>query len=309
MSKINCLLSIDGGASNTKAGLINLTDGKIVFEYKVNYPLNFLTFRAQDVPVGLKKICEDVLSKYDLSFLVIGVAGMDTIEEKVLIESNISRYLDKRVEKKGYLHVLNDIELVLYNGQVSSNAVAIIAGTGSNCIGINKDGKKAKAGGLDYILTDEGSGYWIGYMALKAAVMSSDGRGPKTDLESRLINYFGLKRISELKQVVYSPDFEKRDFAKLTLPVLKSFLDKGDEVAATILKDSAKNLFFHVNAVVQNLGLEEFKVIESGSVFKIKLLRQEFEGLVKATYSQVTFIQPATPSYYGGYYYIKDMIS
>lgn len=34
----------------------------------------------------------------------------------------------------------------------------IICGTGSNCVGINEEGKEAQANGWDYILGDEGSG-------------------------------------------------------------------------------------------------------------------------------------------------------
>jgi len=63
-----------------------------------------------------------------------------------------------------------DYVLGVDGGSDSKNGIMIICGTGSNCFGVNEEGKEAKVNGWDYILGDEGSGYEIGIKALGALI-------------------------------------------------------------------------------------------------------------------------------------------
>ena len=47
--------------------------------------------------------------------------------------------------------------------------MVVIAGTGSIAVGVDADGRTARAGGWGHILGDEGSGYDLGHRGLNAA--------------------------------------------------------------------------------------------------------------------------------------------
>jgi len=58
----------------------------------------------------------------------------------------------------------------------------VIAGTGSVALGRNAAGQTARAGGYGYLIDDAGGGVSIGRAALRAALRSGEGWGPKTVL-------------------------------------------------------------------------------------------------------------------------------
>src|SRR5690606_13440173 len=60
--------------------------------------------------------------------------------------------------------------------------IVVIAGGGSIGYGIDEDGREAIAGGLGYLMGDEGSGWFLGIEALQAAAKAADRRGADTAL-------------------------------------------------------------------------------------------------------------------------------
>src|SRR5215217_1934342 len=81
-------------------------------------------------------------------------------------------------------------------GGTGSRAVVVRAGTvverrdlgplnvllHAGAVGRDAAGRNARAGGHGYLLGDEGSGYWIGREAVRAALRAADGTGPPTVL-------------------------------------------------------------------------------------------------------------------------------
>ena len=74
-------------------------------------------------------------------------------------------------------------------------------------------GEASRAGGWGYVLGDEGSGYWIGRLALRAVVRHADGRGRVTSLTPRLLAHFGVARATELIHKVYHEELSPRSIA------------------------------------------------------------------------------------------------
>src|SRR5215467_6327889 len=75
--------------------------------------------------------------------------------------------------------------------------ILLIAGTGSIVIGRNKNRNMFRVGGWGPFFGDEGSGFWIGREAVRAALRSLDLQGPAEFAES-VANHLGLKVISEV---------------------------------------------------------------------------------------------------------------
>ena len=76
------------------------------------------------------------------------------------------------------LVLVNDGDLVVAAGTPEGWGVGVIAGTGSIAVGRDRDGQKARAGGLGYILSDEGSAFAVAVAALRRVARVADGREP-----------------------------------------------------------------------------------------------------------------------------------
>ena len=162
----------------------------------------------------------------------------------------------------------NDTKIVRPACSSKEFGITVIAGTGSNFYGINQEGQEAYAGGLDYILSDEASGYWLGVRVLRAAVRSADGRGEKTLLEDLVLDKFNIKGARALADIVYEENFGKKDVAEVSRLVDEAYM-KDDKVATEILERAAKEIATGINAVAGRLEMEKenFDIVAIGGVF------------------------------------------
>ena len=172
--------------------------------------------------------------------------------------------------------------------------VTVDSGTGSLAMGVNAAGERAGAGGWGALLGDEGSGYWIGEEALRAAVRASDGREKPTVLEGVIGAALGIRDLHELIPLVYRRGLGRREIAALAPAVAQTARD-GDAVAREIMHRAAQELALMVRAVIERLHMEqeEFAVVPFGSVFKASdLLLPPFERLVKEIAPRSVIVLP-----------------
>ena len=288
------ILSLDGGSTSLKIGLLDTESQRIISQLTINRAFSYKTITD---PQGVQYLDEILsqLPKEGIKKIVLGISGADTETEISDCSNKISGHF-KTQYPEAEIKIFNDVDLVLENTcSTLKNKIAIISGTGSNCVGINENGIKAKAGGLDYILSDQGSGYNIGLLALRSAVESEDGRSKKTDLQNEIFKQLSVNSGKELKKI-----FAKKDFAKLALVVVKMANSK-DQTSIQILQQAGYELFKHVKAVALNLELrdKEFLVIQAGSMFKVKDVRDPFEEMVKDYFPGVLLELPKNPSFWG----------
>jgi N-acetylglucosamine kinase-like BadF-type ATPase len=231
------ILCADGGATSTKLALIEKSSGKVIKKY-TGGPLYFTGDKKQGL-LNLHKIIQQISDKNAIEHSIVGVSGIDTENELAEAKKIFTAFFNKFIANSKVI-VVNDIQLVLHNTKSKTkNKIAIIAGTGSNCVGT--DGKVLKkAGGLGYLLTDQGSGYHIGYTALKKYVKSKDKRGEKSKiLEEEIESFFSVKSHIELKDIIYSETFLKKDIAAITPLVVKCAND-NDKLCSKILDTAGK---------------------------------------------------------------------
>ena len=74
------------------------------------------------------------------------------------------------------MHVTGDADTAQAGAFLGGPGVVVIAGTGSMAFGRNGD-RHARAGGHGFLLGDEGSAYWIGRAAVRAALRWEDRLG------------------------------------------------------------------------------------------------------------------------------------
>ena len=209
--------------------------------------------------------------------ICLGIAGVDRPEDATAVRGIMSR-----IGYKARTLVVNDALIALQAGIGSAAGIVIVAGTGSIAYGCDRHGHAARAGGWGYVLGDEGSGYWMGRLALRAIVRAADGRGQPTSLTPRVLAHFGVARPDELLQTVYRQNFNPAAVAALASHVQQA-RDEGDAVAITILDRGARELVAAAASVAHQLALtgEEFSFVLAGGMFKaVPWLRSEVTRLL-----------------------------
>lgn len=78
--------------------------------------------------------------------------------------------------------LVSDIEVAFAGGTPRADGVVLIAGTGAVGGAISGNGLRRQVDGHGWLLGDDGSGFWLGRQALRAALAELDGRGPATAL-------------------------------------------------------------------------------------------------------------------------------
>jgi N-acetylglucosamine kinase-like BadF-type ATPase len=165
--------------------------------------------------------------------------------------------------------VVNDAAIALVAGAPGRVGIVILAGTGSIAYGADRTGATVRSGGYGFLLADEGSGYWLGHQALRAAVRAADGRGPKSLLLDVVFEALEVKTVAELVPRVYEKGLPKHRIAALAGLVQKA-ADQGDAAAAALLDQAAHELALAAQAVARQLsfGDEPVPVVLAGGVFK-----------------------------------------
>lgn len=188
--------------------------------------------------------------------------------------------------------IYNDTRIGLEAGSSSKNKIIVIAGTGSNCFGVNEEGKEAKANGWDYILADEGSGYKVSIKGLRAVMRDYDGRGEKTLLSKTILDELGFKNILDLSEWAYKKPFSKEKLGSLAKTICQT-AKMGDKVSIAILAGEAEEALISINTVVQILGLKDknFDLVFVGGLFKcIKYFKSVLTSKLKEDYPRTKII-------------------
>ncbi len=150
----------------------------------------------------------------------------------------------------------SDIEIAFAAGTPATDGIVLIAGTGAVAGGIQGGALTRQIDGYGWLIGDDGSGFWLGREALRAALAALDGRGPATALTTACCTAYGvppgdpLPTARALVQRAY--DDPPVALAALATAVVDAATD-GDAVAAGILDRGADLLVDAVQAAARGL--------------------------------------------------------
>jgi N-acetylglucosamine kinase-like BadF-type ATPase len=197
------------------------------------------------------------------SAICLGIAGVDRAGDEAVVRAIMSR-----IGYKAKILVVNDALIALQAGVGEAPGIVIVSGTGSIAYGRNRRGEASRAGGWGYVLGDEGSGYWIGRLALRAVVRHADGRGRETSLTPRLLKHFGVGRAADLIHKIYHERVTPGAIGAVAHYVQQA-REEGDAVAAGILTRAADELITAAAAVMKRLELGDtaFSFVLAGGMF------------------------------------------
>ena len=270
---MDLILGVDGGGTKTIAQITDLS-GQLLAESKSGSS-NYKSIGMEDAKININSAVLGAVRNLKTSSNIFfksscfGISGNDSREDKniyykIIFNNKIKHYLNP-----SKTIICNDTRIGLAAGSDSKNGVMIICGTGSNCFGINEEGKEANVNGWDYILGDEGSGYEIGIRALKALMKAYDGRGSATLLSKTILEDLGIKDVRGLIGWAYKDSFSKDRIAAIAKTVCRT-AEMGDKISIEILEGEAIETVNSVTVAASKLNLaeKEFDLVFVGNVFK-----------------------------------------
>jgi N-acetylglucosamine kinase-like BadF-type ATPase len=276
-SQPKLVLGIDGGATSTIALLADAASGRVLGR-GVSGPSNIqavgeeLAILALDAAVGSAFEAAE-LAYNTVAAAVLGLAGIDLNEGVDLI-----RNWADRVELAHQLSVANDATLLFAAGTPEGWGLAIVAGTGSIALTLDREGKDARAGGWGYLMGDEGSAFRLGLLGLRAACRAADNIGPPTKLLPVLLSQLGSNDPRDFIPAVYRGNWDKAAIAGLA-PTVMELAEAGDETARSIFESESLELARTAAGAVFNGGLPREGVpiaLTGGLVLRNDLFREQF---------------------------------
>lgn len=247
------LLAVDGGATKTTM-TIREQDGQELFT-KTATGSNYQAIGQQRVRRLFDLLLADakkVVAEREINTAVFAIAGIDTAEDKgimqQLIEASI-QHADFTVKK---LTVENDVEATLLGLADSRPASLLISGTGAICFSYNGQ-EIVRTGGWGHRAGDEGSGYWIGRQIAKAIFRAEDGRASPTMLTELVLEANHLADVDRLMHWLYREDYTNARLAGLSVH-LQQAVDQSDPAALHIAEKAACELDLLATATLQKAG-------------------------------------------------------
>jgi N-acetylglucosamine kinase-like BadF-type ATPase len=258
---VRLALAVDGGNSKTDAVLLR-EDGAVLGLARSggSSPHQLGVERALDV---VNELVEELAPPTRPEEALLLLAGVDFEDEERALEAAASARGWARRARVG-----NDTFAVLRAGTDRGFGVAVVCGAGMNCIGVARDGRHARFPALGSITGDWGGGGDVGAEALFAAARSEDGRGPRTLLEARVSEHFGLGAPSEVAHEIHRRRLDQRRLLELAPLVLELAAD--DPVAASIVDRLVTEIVAFVRVAAERLRLEEevFDVVLGGGLLQ-----------------------------------------
>ena len=172
------------------------------------------------------------------------------------------------------VRTVGEADVALAAAGVFGDGILTIAGTGSTAF-TRLSGRLFSLGGYGNLVSDEGSGYWIGRKALTAAIHDFEGRGPSTALTELIAreisgNKTGREKFRDAVFMMYGEGRRSpaSTVAGLTLLVTGA-AQAGDGIARDILNEAGRLQAEQVIASVNMFRVPpEVPVVLAGSVWR-----------------------------------------
>lgn len=198
------------------------------------------------------------LQPEDIVAIGLGIAGAASTHSADWLHTLAAEIVPKAVVAPS-----SDYEIALVGAHGQRRGVLLLAGTGSLAYGVNNTGQSVLAGAWGYLIGDEGSGYWFGTQAIRAAVRAADGRGRETVLLAQILHALNLEKPLDIIPWLYQTN-RTRDVAALA-PLVIKFADV-DPVAREIVEEAVGELVTTVRAVYLRLNTFNLPVAFTGSL-------------------------------------------
>ena len=223
------LCGIDGGGTTTSVVVCNQS-GNIIGSFRAG--------SINQYGIGTEKVVEEYQWIHDRLISILGrlpdavYIGSSALDGQATDEE--AHAMTGGIFKSVRLCIHSDVYIALLGFSQGKQGAILISGTGSMACGIDSQGCYHTSGGWGQTLGDEGSGYHLALEGIQAALRGYDGVSESTVLTQKVMDFFHLKRMTEIIDLFYNPPLEKSKIAAFATVVESAALD-GDPVAMRLL--------------------------------------------------------------------------
>lgn len=168
--------------------------------------------------------------------LYVGAAGAGSAAIAAELQSLLQSGFPHAVVRAG-----DDIEIALRGAIRSGPGIVLVAGTGSVAMAADASGTLHRAGGLGYLLGDEGSAAWIGLEAVRRLGRVYDRRDYDEETSRLVARHLAAPDRPSLLRAVYGERIDVARIAALA-PSIIAFAGKGNRVSSAIVERAAGEL-------------------------------------------------------------------
>ena len=191
--------------------------------------------------------------------------------------------------------VVNDTIIGLVAGAKDGWGIAVVAGTGENCWGWDRQHRIGRVTGNGSAMGEYGGGWSVVVKAVQAIATAWSRRGQDTSLAQIFMEMTGAPDIASLLEGIALDRYHiNADAARLVFKAA----EQGDQVASEIIHWAGTELGSLANGVIHQLGFEDqsFDVVMIGSLFDGgRLLTQPMQDTICALAPGARFIRLNTP--------------
>lgn len=291
-------LGIDGGGTKTEAAICDETGRVLGVGLGGASGIDSVGADAAAVSIGAAiDAAREQAGLPDAPFASVffGMAGVVSAADRDII-----RTVARRLQLGDAIHVDHDIRIALAGGLSGRPGIALIAGTGSSCFGMNAAGERWQAGGWGHLISDEGSSYWFGWNAIRLAAGAGDGRW-QTALYTPVMRQLGIAGVADLHQRLYTQGISKAEVASFA-PLVMEAAAAGDALAQALIRQGVHELALMVTAVARNLGwaAAPCEVTLTGGLWRAgDVVLTPFRTALTALLSQARIVMPELPPVIG----------
>jgi N-acetylglucosamine kinase-like BadF-type ATPase len=259
VSEDRLVVAVDGGGVKTDLALLDSSGALLAFERGGRSQVYYLGVE------GCIEVLEDLLERARVEAGLrplarpfaatarVLLAGLDLPEELSALSAAMGR-----LRWSERLVLGNDTEALLRAGTDRGWGIAVVCGTGINCLGLapaehGSAPREARFLSFGPVSGDWGGGRDVGLAALAAAVRAADGRGPRTVLEDAVPSYFELGDPSEVARAFHLEELPEARLGELA-PVVLAVSDE-DPVAAEIVRRLTDEVVAFAVAALRRLEL------------------------------------------------------
>jgi N-acetylglucosamine kinase-like BadF-type ATPase len=236
------------------------------------------------------------VSATSVAFVCAGVAGAASPEVAAKITVLLAELLPRAA-----IRVVPDTVIALEAAFSGGPGLVCISGTGSIAFGRNERGECARAGGWGRLVSDEGSGHWIGQQALSQCLRALD-MGRSSTLVTSIMVHWQIATREQLVQRCNCP--QPPGFADL-FPVVLAAADAGDPLACEVLAAAGTELARVAQIVLRRLwaGPASMEIALAGGVFlNSPRICQLFANVIRSDRPEVQVHLSQRQSYEGALY-------
>jgi N-acetylglucosamine kinase-like BadF-type ATPase len=262
------VVGLDAGGTRTRAVLAAAEDGRLLGEGAAG-PGNALTVPVPRLTDHLAEAIGQAVPDRARARVVAvsgGFAGATAASTEEPGHVNARTALTAALRRLGIaadrLRVCSDIEAAFASAPgTPADGLALVAGTGAVALRITDRRSTATVDGDGWLLGDDGSGFWIGRSAVRAALRMADGRGAATALAVSVGRALGVPGEAlpgdgdwpRAHREAYRMHVLPARLARFAPLVVEAAREK-DTVAEGILDEAADQLTDTVRALEPNPG-------------------------------------------------------